>query len=129
MEYSPGSAESHADWKAAETYPASLLGLMLEGYKFLQIQDTFRKSETVKNWADTLPSMPYVHDISLRHDVEDAKRLQEGTLGCPLPPSVRILPYFVTVSFFSVYLIFKKVTCLLKLLPDYYLFPLLCSYC
>lgn len=94
MEYSPGVAEVQADWKAAESNPASLLGLTLEGYKILHVPEAFRLANDITDWTDELPPMPYVHEISLRHDVEDAKRLQQGTLGCPLPPSVSC-PYLV----------------------------------
>lgn len=90
MEYSPGVVEANADWALSEDNPGKLLGLVQEGYTILHLNESFRVASGF-SWDGKLPVMRRVTEESLRHDVEDAKRLQAGTLGCPLPPTVSLL--------------------------------------
>ena len=87
MEYSPGVAEVNRNWGLAEENPGRLLGLAQSGYSILHCDEGFRTLNAL-DWDAPLPEMREVAMSSLLHDVEDAKRLQQGTLGCPLPPEL-----------------------------------------
>lgn len=88
MAYTPGVAETNADWTLAEQNPGKLLGLVYQGYTILHAEERFKHASRFA-WERPLPAMPVVHALSLCHDIDDAKRLQDGKLGCPLPSSVR----------------------------------------
>ena len=88
-EYSPGVAEMNSDWALAEDNPGKLLGLKQEGYSILHLNESFRVASGFP-WDGELSAMREVTEIGLKHDIEDTRRLQNGTLGCPLPPTVRL---------------------------------------
>lgn len=82
MEYSPGVAERARNWYWFEDNPAVLLGLVRAGYTILHIAAA--SSGVAINWSGGggLGKIDQVTQEVLRYDIEDAWRLQDGTLGC-----------------------------------------------
>ncbi|PRW60388.1 A disintegrin and metallo ase with thrombospondin motifs 12 [Chlorella sorokiniana] len=82
MEYSPGVAERAHNWYWFEDNPVVLLGLVQAGYTILHIAAA--SSGLAINWnsGGGLGKMEQVTADVLQYDIEDAWRLQQGTLGC-----------------------------------------------
>lgn len=83
LEYSPGVAERNSDWKWYEKFPALLLGLARAGYTVLHLTDGFSRHGPGKgSFADPLPPLMEVTAELLKFDIEDARLIQEGHMGC-----------------------------------------------
>ncbi|KAL4449441.1 hypothetical protein ABPG77_007085 [Micractinium sp. CCAP 211/92] len=89
LDYSPGVAEKRGDWRAVQAHPTMLLGLLRAGFTVLHLPDDFRSAWPDWEGRKQLPDMKEVTQQSLLYDIADTQRMQNGSLGCPLPQDLQ----------------------------------------
>ena len=74
-------AERAHNWTWFEQFPGTLLGLVRGGYTVVHLDD----AQGGGDWSAPLPAFQEVTAEVLAHDLDDARRAQEGSLGCQPP--------------------------------------------
>ncbi|KAG2452620.1 hypothetical protein HYH02_002857 [Chlamydomonas schloesseri] len=92
MEYSPGVPERHFQWQDIAAHPAMLDHLIAQlGYRIGLIGDS-GKGASMGGWGEPPRPLREVTQGVLKYDIEDIKRWENNTLGCPPPPELQEFP-------------------------------------
>eukprot|EP00798_Chlamydomonas_sp_ICE-L_P021024 gene21024-27891_t len=85
MEYSPGATERSLNHTMNIATPQMLVDILSSGYRIGHMENKMKSA----GWEGPATPIEEVLLGNVKYDVEDAQRRRDGTLGCPLPESIK----------------------------------------